>query len=776
MSGGEDAAAAYAFDLHVFSPATLAWTALASMPTDCSKHSLVAISGGTHLLLLCTSRGAGLMTGLPIYVIASNSWATVSASGASIDYPSNFLAFAAALLPPATSTSQHFVFVHGGTSGSAPVQTSWRLRLTPSGPISTWTANWKRMSSAGAVPAGRSGHALQLIGSHSANQYTFIMFGGRSSSGALSDAAFAIFDTSANSTFWTAAVYSSPVPPPASEYFLTGELNVPNTLSLVVLRTPATQVRISPDFLVTSLSPAVLPAVGGASLTLVGANMLSANMAAAVTSVLLTASSGGASYVCAVSSVTLSSIACTSPALPSTWATGGNYSVDVITSGSLRPFSWLTVTAVPLPTLERVLSSTGAPGVAANTAGTPLTITGTGFLVSGPSDLAGITIGGVACASPAYLSSLNVTCQCPSLPAGRHRVNVTSASGGTSVAAAIVVFAIPAPTIDALSQSTGRQSGGEVLTITGTWLGCSGALCSLASLPGAQAGDTIDNGVTSVLVGTTPCAVTASSPTSLSCTTGVFSGPGMFSITVSTRHGGTTTSLGGPFFTVNQAPAITLVAPTVGAAGAIITISGTGMGTNAQDITTLAIGGVACALVSVTGSPITTLSCTLGQPVALGTFAIQLVTASAGEATSTVEFTYIEEEVGGLAVSPKKRSTSFRDTTWFWVAIGAAALCCCCLLLLLLLLALRRKKHAEQLYVDPMLSMQKPQPPPGSSSYEYLSESPEPEIVHKEIRKRQIRRRSVGFDGMTDDRDGTTTATSEIDEFLSSSLEPVVLH
>ncbi len=116
-------------------------------------------------------------------------------------------------------------------------------------------------------------------------------------------------------------------------------------------------------------------------------------------------------------------------------------------------------TAVAGPVVSSVNPTTGPAA-----GGTSITITGSNF-ASG----ATVTVGGAACTTPVVTGTTSITCTTPSGAAGAVAIAVTVAGQTGSLANAFTYTGTgPAPTITAISPTSGLIAGGTSVTLTGT--------------------------------------------------------------------------------------------------------------------------------------------------------------------------------------------------------------------------------------------------------------------------------------------------------------------
>jgi hypothetical protein len=209
--------------------------------------------------------------------------------------------------------------------------------------------------------------------------------------------------------------------------------------------------------------------------------------------------------------------------------------------------------------------------------GTAVTITGTGF-VNG----AAVTIGGISATGVAFVNATSITATTPAHAAGTVHVAVTNPDSQVGTGTNLFSY-VPAPTVSAISPTSGPAGGGTAVTITGT---------------GFIAGATVTIG------GSSATGVGFVSATSLLATTPAHAA-GLVNVVVSNpdAQSGTGTSL----FTFVGAPTVSAISPTGGAlaGGTAVTITGTGFVSGA----TVTLGGTSAtgvAFVSATSLSATT--------------------------------------------------------------------------------------------------------------------------------------------------------------------------
>ena len=200
--------------------------------------------------------------------------------------------------------------------------------------------------------------------------------------------------------------------------------------------------------------------------------------------------------------------------------------------------------------------------------------------------------------------------------AGTVNVTVNTAGGTSAISAADEFTYLAAPTVTAISPSSGPLAGGDTVTITGT--GFTGATA-------VKFGST-DAAAYSIVSDT---EITATSPASPA---------GTVDITVTTP-GGTSATAPADQFTYNPPPDVTCISPTSGttAGGTMVTICGTGF----EGVTDVKFGGVSAIWFS-------------------GDTSTQVRAQPDGGAAGTVDVTVISPN-GTSAVSPADQFTFVAD-------------------------------------------------------------------------------------------------------------------
>jgi hypothetical protein len=244
----------------------------------------------------------------------------------------------------------------------------------------------------------------------------------------------------------------------------------------------------------------------------------------------------------------------------------------VLTSSDAGHFSY----SGSAPTVSSISPSSGS-----SLGGTPITITGTGFIAG-----ASVAFNSGSETNPPTATSVSVsadgthiTATTPAHSAGTVDVVVTNVGGGTVTDTGGFTFnAAPAPTVTGVLASNGTSLGGTLVTISGTNL-----------VPGST-----------VKFGDTPAPIAAvqNSTTIKATTPGHASGAVTVSVTL--PDGQVASLASGYTFNAAAAPTITSVNPGSGDGGTEITISGTGFAstngssTNAASAAVVQVGSTPC--------------------------------------------------------------------------------------------------------------------------------------------------------------------------------------
>jgi len=329
---------------------------------------------------------------------------------------------------------------------------------------------------------------------------------------------------------------------------------------------------------------------------------------------------------------------------------------DVVSAKSFRvvpvaQFRVLAVTAWNTPPAVRMVNnscisyggtSVGAPPTistispATGGSGTTVSLTGTNM-----SNGYNVRFGNTVATNMNVVSSTLVTCTVPTIPTGAstYKVSYRTTNGGLSN---LKDFAYTvsggAPTLSAVSPSSGTTSGGTAVTLTGTNL----TGCSAVSFGGTAA-----------------TGIVVDSSTQVRCTSPAKSA-GEYSVIATTSNG---VSNGVNFTFSAPVPTLSQISPTTGptVGGTPCTLTGTGL----MGCTAISFGGTAATAIVVDGP--TQVRCSSPAKSA-GTYSVTATTA--GGTSGSVNYTYSDGAQGYTTTlySPadayvKSNSTNFNSGT-----------------------------------------------------------------------------------------------------------------
>jgi hypothetical protein len=304
----------------------------------------------------------------------------------------------------------------------------------------------------------------------------------------------------------------------------------------------------------------------------------------------------GANVATAVSVVNPTTITATTPA-----GTAGASTVSVTNPDGLSGTRAAGFTYVTAPAVTSV-----APASGPTAGGTPITITGAGFVAG-----AGVTVGGAAATGVNVVNATTITAITPAGAAGPAAVTVTNPGGQAGTGVNAFTFVAP-PSIGVIAPASGSTLGGTVLTISGTNF-VTGATVKVGG--SAASSVTVLNSTT--ITATTPPGVAGAAP-----------------VSVTNPDGQSAT--GATPFTYVVPPVVTSVSPSSGptAGGTALTIGGSGFVAGA----TVKVGSSAATAVTVISS--TTITAT--TPPGPASVVSVTVTNPDGQAgTRANGFTYV---------------------------------------------------------------------------------------------------------------------------------------
>ncbi len=372
---------------------------------------------------------------------------------------------------------------------------------------------------------------------------------------------------------------------------------------------------------VSAVSPSNGPVRGGTPITITGTGFI------AGATVEIGQGNGTVGAIAATSVVVVNSTTITAVTGGATKV--GTFNLFVTTAGGTSAANAgddYTYTGV-VPTVSLV-----SPNKGPSSGGTPITITGTGF-VTGATVAIGQgngTVGAIAATSVVVVNSTTIT----AVTGGATKVGtfnlIVTTSGGTSAANAgdDYTYNYVVPTVSLVSPNNGPTTGGTPITITGTGF-----------ITGATVVIGQGNGLTGAIAATSVVVV---SSTRITAVTGGGAKVGTFNLIVTTS-GGTSAANAGDDYTYNAAvPTVSLVSPDNGqvSGGTPITITGTGFIAGATVKIGQGTGAIAATSVVVVSS--TTITAVTGGGATAGTYNLFVTTSRGTSAANTGDdYTYL---------------------------------------------------------------------------------------------------------------------------------------
>jgi hypothetical protein len=358
----------------------------------------------------------------------------------------------------------------------------------------------------------------------------------------------------------------------------------------------------------TTVSPLNGTTAGGAGVTINGTNFAGG---ASVTF--------GGSAATSVVVVNASTITCATPA-----HAAGTVAVTVTVGGQSatlgNAYTFVTP-SVLAPTVSAVAPSSGTTA-----GGIPVTITGSNYAAG-----ATVTFGGVAATGVTVVNATTITCTTPAHAVGPVAVVVTvGAQSGSKSSAYTFVAPTTAPTVSAISPTSGSTAGGTAVTISGTDFAA---------------------GATVTIGGTVATGVTVVSATTITCTTPAHAA-GIVGVKVTVGSQSGTKSSSYTYQASTSAPTVSAINPTSGstAGGTTVTISGSNFVAGA----TVTIGGTAATGVTVISA--TTITC-ITSAHAAGTVGVK-VTIAGQSGTKSSAYTYVVPAPKVNEVNPSTGTTA----------------------------------------------------------------------------------------------------------------------
>ena len=242
-----------------------------------------------------------------------------------------------------------------------------------------------------------------------------------------------------------------------------------------------------------------------------------------------------------------------------------------------------------------------APGSGSTAGGTTVTISGTGL-----AGATGVSFGGAA----AKITAAAATKITVISPAGTGTVSVTVTTPHGHSAGSFTYVA-PPPAVSGVSPSSGPDTGGTTVTISGTGLA----------------------GATAVHFGSASAAIASDSATEITVTSPSAGATGAVSVTVTTPAG---TSGAATFTYLNPPPAITGLRPNSGSTAGKTEV--TIVGSNLSGATSVSFGGAAASIVSDSATEVIVFS---PPSNTAGAVTVTVTTPSGTSAGAT--FTYVAQ-------------------------------------------------------------------------------------------------------------------------------------
>jgi hypothetical protein len=354
---------------------------------------------------------------------------------------------------------------------------------------------------------------------------------------------------------------------------------------------------------VTNVAPSAGPLGGGTSVTITGTGFNG------VTAVHFGANAATGVVVNSATSITAISPAGSAGTVEITVSTPGGTSA----ASSADHFTYTTG-----PTVTNV-----SPNAGPTAGGTSVTISGTAL-----TGATAVHFGANAATGVAVNSDTSITAISPAGSTSTVDVTVTTPGGTSATSTADHFTYVAAPTVTAVSPTSGPVAGGTSVTITGT---------NLTAATAVQFGA---NAATGVVVNSAT-SITAISPAGSA---------GTVHVTVTTQ-GGTSATSGADQFSYFAVPTVSNVAPSAGplAGGTSVTITGTGF----NGATAVHFGANAATGVVVNSAT----SITAISPAGTGTVDVMVTTPGGTSATSSADQFSYDAAPTVTAVSPTSGPT-----------------------------------------------------------------------------------------------------------------------
>ncbi len=350
----------------------------------------------------------------------------------------------------------------------------------------------------------------------------------------------------------------------------------------------------------TGVSPGAGTSLGGTSVTLTGTGFQSNGAGANA----VTFAGVAATSVVLVNDTTLTCLAPAGAAGTSADVRVSNANGAATSVGGFEYHALPTVTAV-------------SPASGTSLGGTPVTVTGSGFLDFNAGTNSA-TFGGAAATSVVVVSDTALTCVTPAGTAGTSAdLQVSNANGSATLAGGYAYHA--RPTLTAVSPSSGTSLGGNAVTLTGTGFSNLGAGTNTVTFGAAAA-----------------TSVTVVSDTTITCVAPDGTSGASVNVQVSNSNGAAALASG---YAYHALPTITGASPSSGTSlgGTTVTVTGTGFQSFSPGTNTVRFGGVAATSVVVVSN--TSLTCVAPAGTAAASVDVQVSNAN-GSATLASGYAY----------------------------------------------------------------------------------------------------------------------------------------
>ena len=587
----------------------------------------VATTGASTITVGFSGSVTAVYTGLSVQEFSSSAssplWATDVGGGLS-NASSTTTTFPK--LTPSGSGELYFGYAAVANTASAGTTSGFSYATTSDGDIATYDTSVSAavQPTAKQSPTGASGSVAVLLSAGPAS-ITPTVTSVSPTSGPTAGAA-SVTITGTNFTGVTAVTFGTVSATPITvnspqSVTVPAPAGSPGKVDVTVTATGGTSATTSADLYtyaaaptVSAVGPSSGPTTGGTSVTVTGTNFTG------VTAVKFGSTTANSFSVTSTTSITV----------PAPAGSPGPVDVTVTAAGgtsSTSPADQFTYTVSTTPTV------TGLSPASGPTAGaTSVTITGTNF-----TGVTAVKFGTVSATPITVNSPQSVTVPAPAGSPGTVDVTVAAAGATSATSTADHYTYLSAPTVSAVSPSSGPLAGGTSVTITGTNF----------------------TGVTAVHFGTasaTPITVNSAQSITVPAPAGSV---GPVDVTVAASGGTSTTSTADQFtYLVSSTPTVSVVSPSSGppTGGTSVTITGT----NFTGVTAVHFGTASATPITVNSAQ----SITVPAPAGSGTVDVTVTASGGTSATSTADhYTYATASAAISAVGSMSYSSAAGVTT-----------------------------------------------------------------------------------------------------------------